>query len=441
MRLFKHPLLRDERVLIALALLLGFIGRSLWALHYHNGMGEAQNAAIGLATNGYISDVYRPKGTVFWPDGLPSAHLLPIPIGIAAAVYKVTGIETAASTVLLTLIAIATTFTGYLLLYRLFKTLGLTKFFRLGAMLTLCLVLLNAHLETEDFRFWEGGYAVAGMAAFLLMLYQMDGQLRISWMSIAAVALLNALLFFISPQFGIGGYVCLALFSFRRLTKARWATMAVACIAALALFIGPWALRNQRVMGHPILLRSNLGLELALAFNDNALNPDQGEGFKDQLFSIHPNADDNSYARMRLAGGEVAYANLLGAQTYEWVKQHPFSTAKLAVQHLISYVFPQPWMLTIYYARGPNFFDYIRIAIFWLVSLFGLAGLFICLVQDWRKFQYIAAMIIVSSSPYAIVQPILRYHYNLFGLLIFFSFFLFESIYSKIRSSPLSYRP
>ncbi len=117
--------------------------------------------------------------------------------------------------------------------------------------------------EAVDFRVWEGG-----LAAFLsaLMLDQAlaadreDAPRR----HVHVVVATAPLLFFVNPLMG-AATLSLALLWAGRVPLGVLARRMTMSVLLLAMFVVPWAIRNQRVLGEPVLLRSNAGLELALA--------------------------------------------------------------------------------------------------------------------------------------------------------------------------------
>ncbi|MDX7952401.1 hypothetical protein P7D22_14615 [Lichenihabitans sp. Uapishka_5] len=422
----------NDLILILCAVFLGSVPRLVWAIRQIGipglNLGEAHNGAVGLALNGMISSVYRPPNTVYPPDGLPTAHLLPIPVSIAAGVYHLFGIDTPAATVVLTLLAVAVTMAGYVLFFYAFAALGMSRGARLTALFALCLIPLNIHLETEDFRFWEGGYAVMVAAALLLTLVTLHGRVAITWTEIFGLVLLNALLFFISPQLGVAGYVCLGLLALRRIPPRRWFGTGALAAIALGIFIVPWTIRNEALLGKPILLRSNLGLELALAFHPAAVEGDGRTTFEQRYTDIHPNVTDKAYAKMRAAGGEDPYAEQLGQTAKAWMNSHPQDVVRLGMRHLIEYAFPPSWVLQIFSSDPLRPRDYFWLAMTWFYSFAGLAGCVYAVLRLDSRYQYGVILLVVSALPFALVQPVTRYHFIMYDLSVFFSFVLLDRL-------------
>jgi O-antigen/teichoic acid export membrane protein len=97
---------------------------------------------------------------------------------------------------------------------------------------------------------------------------------------------------------------------------------------------------------------------------------------------------------------------------------HPTDAARLSAKHLVQFFFPPAW----FYSINDNSSQAvgIRQAIMWALSLFGLAGVLLVLVQGRRRFDYLVIMVLVPVLPYVITQPILRYRYITYAPMMFF---------------------
>jgi 4-amino-4-deoxy-L-arabinose transferase-like glycosyltransferase len=87
--------------------------------------------------------------------------------------------------------------------------------------------------------------------------------------------------------------------------------------AALVIFLFalvPWTLRNDRVLGAPVIFRSNFGLELWLGNNEQVADTWTPE--------LHPNenlAEGRKYQSM----GEIAYMSEKKREAFEFMRKHP----------------------------------------------------------------------------------------------------------------------
>ncbi|WP_158298646.1 hypothetical protein [Sphingomonas psychrotolerans] len=374
------------------------------------GAGEATRVALALAHTGSFADAY-------YQGYGPTAHLLPISPGVAGSLFWLFGAGSVAANLALLAWSLAQTFTGYLLLRRLAIAFDMDPLAVRWGTALLCLLPVFTPQETIDFRYWEGAAALALAALNLLLIARVNSRRSASSSLMLAAAMLSALTFFISPAAGLGIYACWALVALFRLDWKRTAWLGAASAAALALLVAPWMLRNAAVMGDPIPLRSNFGLELAIGNHPAAVNsshPD--ETFAARLLQVHPFHSPAARTALRAAGGESAYSAALGAEARAWIAAHPTEFAGLSIEHLTQFFVPRPWQ---FYFSGWNEARHLRALVIGLASIVGLAGLAHGLVRRRRGYWLLATYVALAALPYAIVQPIPRYSYIVWPLLVF----------------------
>jgi hypothetical protein len=373
------------------------------------GEGEAANAAVALVERGYFGDPYG------FISG-PTAHLTPSMSLIAAAVYRIFGVRTDMSEILLALISIAIVLAAGLIFYAAARA---AEWPRLWAWLPLgvfSIVPLNVQLEAVYFRVWEGGLAVliAGLALMTIIraAREPDPGLR----SILLPCVLCAICFFVSPPMGLGTYACLGWLVLTRFRFVRWPGVALAGLIALALVFAPWVARNSSAFDRFIPLRSNFGLEIAIANYPGAMQGDP-KAFVERIHSIHPYGMPRAQAEAALSNGEFAYAKTLEVETKQWIAQNPGNFVRLCLTHLREFYFPPAWQWTIYSAKSAG--TYAKMAIVWSITALGLIGAALALFV-WRGPSiYFALLALVPGLPYMIVQPILRYRYLVLLPLLF----------------------
>ena len=386
--------------------------RALWAAFRDDAGasgGEAFTVARAIAAGRGIADAYQPG------QG-PTAHLLPVSPSIAGGAYWLLGTDSIAATAPLTAWGIGCSIGSYLLLARSFRSLGAPAAACFGAVAFLCLAPTYITQEAIDFRAWEGGLALLLGAAFLDRLAaNLDTPLR--WPGAIRLAVLAALTFFVNPAFGIGVYAAGALFMWGRWPFLRLVALGLVAAAILAAFVAPWAIRNGRVLDAPVLLRSNAGLELALANRPDAVDGrDQAARYFARLEEIHPHTSLAAYRRMQRAGGEVAYARALGAEARRFLAAHPAAAARLFARHIAQTFAPPAWAFDQLKQGWPG---RIKAALAGLAALLGLAGLARRVWRDGRRWLYPAAMILVPALLMAPFQPIARYCYLINALSVF----------------------
>lgn len=368
-------------------------------------LGEATNASLAFARQGMIADAY------FTGQG-PTAHLLPTMIVIAGTIERLMGPESAAANVALGLWALMQVFGGFILTTLLFRRLGAGRATLLAGLGVLCLVPVHVASEAADFRVWEGALAYDLAAANLLWMGVLRGRATVATRDLAIGAVLAAAAFFVNPPAGLAACAAWAVFALLRFSIAQSVRLALLTALATAAMIAPWAMRNQAVLGETVLLRSNFGLELALANYDGALDPASPR----EAGIARANAVHQTRERFHAAGGEVAYSRAVGAATMRWIAAHPRDFFRLTVRHYRQFYVPDTWMEDgTNWDRAKRF----RIRGFQFAGIMGLIGLCFGLRRHGSDYLPLAVYMIVAGFPYAVVQPLPRYSYIIYPLLVF----------------------
>ena len=398
----------------AVLVLLGVLWRLMWLAWFRPfeiRQVEAVNAALAFARTGRFADALGPG------EGL-TAHLSPVMPVLSGLVYQVLGIQTAAANWLLSLVALGLSIGSALFLYRSFGLMGVSRTSRLFGLGLYCLVPLSPFTEMVEFRHWEGGLAVFLATGLLMLIVTVDASGATSWRARFAVSLLAAILFFVNPPLGLAGYAMAVILLCRRLAWRSYpATIGMAALVLIAV-LTPWTIRNYQAFGSFVPLRGNAGMELALANHSAAVSGhDQQAVFRARLFAIHPHGNPPVFARMQAAGGEIPYAAKLGSEAKGWIATHPLDFARLSLRHLVQFYFPPEWLWTVY--GNFSHATLVKQGIIWVTAALGLcgalAGAFV-----WRgRLLYAATLALIPAIPYLMVQPILRYHYLVSGILLF----------------------
>ncbi|MBO9624682.1 MAG: hypothetical protein J7500_18395 [Sphingomonas sp.] len=427
---------REERRFLLLVLLGGLALRLIWLVRAMGpidgfyGSAEATQVALAVARGDGIADAY-------YQGYGPTAHLLPASPAIAGFWMWLFGPGTSAANIALLGWCLAQVVAAWLLLRALFRALDADPRVTRWGMALLCLAPAFAPQEAIDFRYWEGASALALAALNLLLIVRHDAGRPFGWRALGSAAALWALTFFICPPAGLATAACWAVFALRRLPPSRRLAFGAASALAAALLLAPWALRNQRVLGAPVLLRSNFGLEFAIANHPAAISGHRPEYvFASRLAAIHPYGKASpGQAALRAAGGEVAYSRALGAETWRWAAANPWDFARLSLRHLREFFFPRPWQM---YFTGWEGMRAARAYTIALVNLLGLIGLAIGLWQRRRGYWVLAVYLAVLALPYALLQPMSRYIYLAYGVLAFLAI---EAVLAGLRYAEVAKGP
>jgi hypothetical protein len=424
---------RAEWPFVALVLTGGLALRLLWLLLEHGDLtgffsaSEAQRVALTLAQTGHFADAY------FAGQG-PTAHILPISTGIAGSVLWLFGPYSSAASVSLLVWSLAQTGGAYLLLRGLFRALDADPLTLRWGLALLCLVPPFVTQEVIDFRYWESALAVLLSAAALVLLIRADQGGKPRRMVIASGGALVALIVFVSPSAGLAAGACWGLMALFRWPWRTIVLLAGSFALCLALMVVPWAMRNARELGVPVLLRSNAGLELAIANHPAALSERAPERvFSDRVAAIHPAANPALRDEIRKPGGEVRYSRHLGEEARAWIAAHPGDFARLYLQHMRQFFFPEPWQFYFSGWEGARTARSLTIA---LVSLLGIAGLAAGLIRRPRRYWIPAVYIAVIALSYAPFQPMARYIYLTYGMLAFLAVDLVVVVRRRLKPRP-----
>lgn len=408
--------LRDRNVngLAVGLLVIGAIERVGWLVSRHefrSASGEAFNVAASVARDGTIADVFA-KGS-----GL-TTHFTPILPFIAGHIYRIFGLQSPIAESILAAFSIGTVLaTGYLLFLCLGR-LGTPPLWRLGALAIYCVAAIFPELETTTFRIWEGALACLLSAWVLLRVLDADlaSDRRLkTWMITCFIA---CVLFFLNPATGLACFAMLGIWLLRHCPIRTWLPYFVSAAVILLAVLTPWTVRNYEAFGRFIPLRSNMGLELALANHPAAVGTgDQREVFWNRLQEIHPQESQAAFDRMQAMGGERAYADALGVEAKQWIRAHPVEFAALSLRHVVQFYFPPEWQWNIY--SKINAAMKLKLTLTWVFAGLGLIGALASALL-WRgRYFYPAALVLMTALPYAMVQPVLRYHYLIYAITLF----------------------
>ncbi len=420
---------RHERAAFALLLVMGLLARAAW-VSQNNRLGplvcESYNAAICFARTGGICDTYMPG------QG-PTATATPVMPVIDGLVYRAFGVGSRASETLLTAFSLAVLCGTLVALYLVFRRLRLPIEWRLTALAAALLLPINFKWETVSMRLFEGGLAAGILALSLLIVMRLDERPQLLRpRDFVLPAVLVGFLALINPPAALGSYGALGILILKRVPLRRWPAVALVMIVGLAVFVVPWGLRNEHVLGRFIPSRSNFPLEHAIGFYAEAVSPAYPAAvIVRRGAAVHPyTSDPNGAGRAEFARiGEIAYMDRLAAETSAWERAHPIDAVRLAARHLTEFWLPPRWSFTLFGNAAPLVAT--RQAFIWATTLAAFAAV------AWRLVQtplgpglYLACALLIPSLPYALVQPVQRYRY----LVVLLTYFLAADFLARLAA-------
>ena len=351
--------------------------------------GETGLAALTLLRDGFIGNPY------ISPTG-PTAHTAPGTVAILAVFYNVFGGNTQSARIALSLLALLQYVAASMLIVQRVDA-SLSGRMRLFLMLVAALVLpLFLAQATVSYRQWDQP-TTAFLLALLTQIWLFDHRC-ITWSRRAlCLGLLGGIGSLFSPVLPIIALIAAAHLSWQ---QANWRVMVVAGLCVVGLMM-PWLVRNELMLGSPVLTRSNFGLELAIGNNDGA------DGLYDlrTVSQLHPH--ENHAAALRVAAiGEVAYMREMNDIARAWIVDHPIRFVQLCLRRATLLIFPR-WIYhdTIY----RQFWTPVA----WTVGLSGLAALFVLLILRQRVFPWLVCAYL-PLLPAILTHADVRYSFPIF---------------------------
>ncbi len=409
-------LARIERPLVAALLALGFVIRIAWlflspAERLSPHKSEMWHVAATFAETGRLADAYAPGSGV-------SSHVGPFNTMVEGLIYRVFGVGSLTSELILAVIAAAVVCTLFWILYRVAADLGVAVAPRLAALAFLLLVPLNFYVEVVDFRIREGAFGAMLAAGLLWWLLRLDAG-PLGWRSIARFGLAAGFAFLINPGIALAAYAGLGLVGLRHLPVRRWPFAAVVLALGFVAVNGAWIVRNEVVYHRFMVSRGNFGMELDTAFHTAAVDPaDPRAVFVARSEQIHPFFSAAALARLKTFPDDATYFASLGTEANAWIAAHPGDFAHIALRHLRELYFPPKWLFD-QYGTGAIRGVAARQALVWAISALGLLGLVWGMVARSRQHLFVALTIAFPTLLYVVVQPTLRYRYAFAGLLTY----------------------
>ncbi len=347
--------------------------------------GELQKIAEDLALNGEYGNPYR------IPTG-PSAHASPIYTLITAGVFRLLGTGTNGE-LGISLVAICLTSLLWALLPWFGRVAGLGD--KAGFIAGLVGAAVPFHFLNE-IRAGD-----APLAALLLMgilfaaLPWARGEVP-SWRRSVAAGILWGLELLLLPSV-LPFLLLVTVVAAGRIRSAR-------CVGRLSLTWGlailcllPWAVRNERVFGEMIWFRSNLGLELRLAFNEQAL-PDIDSNRESGSFQQYHPFVSRKAARKLGEMGELEYNRMLLREALDWIASNPGTSARLIFLRFVYFWFPK--------TLKP-----IQTMILSLISVGGFIGLWLLIRRKEPVALLFGALWLSFPVIYYLTQSAVRYRY------------------------------
>lgn len=317
------------------------------------------------------------------PTG-PTAIVPPIYPLLIAGVFKIAGIYSTASAIILLVInSLFSALTTLPVFYLTRRSFGETIARWSGWTWTLFPYAMYWAVKW----IWETSLAAFLLAVLLLMTWRLAEAKRtrewFAWGLLWAVtAMVSTAVLALLPFAGI--WIVFRRWRGDRKVIWRAALSAIVFFAALS----PWLLRNYEVFHRPVFIRDNFGLELRLGNGPGA------EGFS-MGFVLHPTYNSVELAKYKRMG-EIAYIEHQKHEAVTWIEANPGEFGKVSLKKFVYYWTNTPWGGPIMPAKN---------ALFLASSVCGFWGLWLMWKQRRPGVFLFAISLLVFPIVYYLVFP------------------------------------
>ncbi len=396
-RLVNTRPLRAGLIIFAIALLVRLA--FLFVFHTYTDLNryELERTAISLAQTGVYGNPYA------IPTG-PSAHVAPGYTLILAAIFKLFGTGIPAE-IVKRLVATVVSSVLWALLPAVAVTLSLPL--SAGILAGLIGAIYPARPLVEIDGDWETPYMALALVLIAVLSYRLwakrDFGIKQAWVHGFCWGI--TLLFVPALLDIFAVFACAGLYFCGGANLRRYVVFIAIEVMAVAICLAPWVIRNEHVLGSPVITRTNLGLEIRISNNDQA-SPDQRVNSLNNLFErYHPLQSQQEALKVKEMG-EVAYNKQAGDEAKAWMRAHAAKFLTLCMGRVRCY-----WL----YYDPTSLFKTIFLA---MTNLLGLIGFFLVWKQNRTAGVAIALILILYPLPNYLVHVGLRQSYPLEWLML-----------------------
>ena len=400
------PHRKSERTLLFWIVAVGFVLRLGFILlaHSYRFKSADGNFGFGFEMGRIAASLAQGQGfsNPFQAITGPTAWEPPLYPFLVSLVFRITGVYTAASSIIL------------LAFNSLFSALTIVPVFylarrsfgdRIAKWSAWTWALCPYAMYWAVKWVWETSIAAFLLAVLLLLTWRLaDGALRREWLLWGALwgvaALLNPSMLSVLPFAG--------LWVLYRRRKDLPDTVASVVLAAMVYFavIAPWLIRNYQTFRQPVFVRTNFGVELRLGNGPGAAGLSMG-------YFLHPTHSPFELARYKQMG-ELAYVAQQKREALDWIGSHPADFVRVSIARFAYYWTNTPWSGHVMPAKN---------ALFLASSICGFWGLWLMWKQRRPGLFLFTICLIVFPLVYYFVFPHPRYRGpiepELFTLIVF----------------------
>jgi len=195
----------------------------------------------------------------------------------------------------------------------------------------------------------------------------------------------------------------------------RWVRPLVFSCVLFGALVSPWLIRNELVFGKPVLFRSNYWFEFYLG-NYHASN---GVGFSGK----HPNNNPKVFRQVS-AMGELAFIELHKKEAFDFVRKYPREFFNLTVTRTLWFWDGTPLL---YQTR-----EWWKPWEFWPLSAVGWIGLLFVLTRRPRGWPLFLALLLIYPIPYYLAYPNAKYRHAVEPELLLLGVYLVYVLWGEV---------
>ena len=381
-----------------------------WAFGWETGR-IARSVAVG---NGFADPFIAPSGPTAWV--VPGYPLL------LALLFKTFGVYSSGAA--LTAFILNSILSGLtcVLIYRLAR-----EWFddRVGVIAAALLAVYPPSIWHAISTIWDTTLFTLCLMVLLLLVQRLkNGSPR----ALARIGILMGLTVLINPAVvSFYGAALLYLIATRPEIRRRPVRSAVLLVAAPALVIAPWAVRNWHALGFPTL-KSNFGLELKIGNNPVAVKCPTAH-----TLSVHPGNNMKEFARYRRMG-ELAYLEQCRREAMTFLAEDPWRGVGLCLRRVQIF-----WVGVLGPQNGWSGHMKLGFAVIWLKSLslwlplaVAVAGLVLAL-RHKRPVALLLLVLLVMPLPYYLTHADERYRYPIEPILVILGSYALRNLFTRER--------
>jgi Dolichyl-phosphate-mannose-protein mannosyltransferase len=415
-------ILHSPWAMLLTAVLLGFISIAV----YHSDWNPSGNKfsiedtfdSFGWESVSIAGSIAQGKGfsSPFGVPSGPTAWLPPVYPYLLAGVFRVFGLYSEASAIVIEGINVIFLALTSVVLFRIAKRLfdqqvAIWAGWTWSVLPFLLCLTYNPYFAPPYFDsifiVWESALSTLVLSALLLISLEVlnsnrPGRWAAFGLTWGVAALANPVLLSLLP-FSLGR----ACFRLRREGRSFWSPAGITLLV-LGLTVTPWMMRNYRVFSQYVFIRSNLGAELHYG------NLPVSEGI--QL--VHPTVDKSELAKY-VQLGETRYMQNAWAEFLDFVHHNPGRFVTLTVRRLVFYWAGEP----VSTSKLGKFSEF-RNAPYLVTSVLGIWGLMVARRRRRNGIGLVLALVLVFPAVYYLSSALVRYRAPLEPEMVMLSIFL-----------------